>query len=166
MICFRFLAFSFAGAEFGNVIALPLCGYLSETIGWESVFYVCGALGVVWFIFWSLLVYDGPELHPRITPEEAQFLQLSLSECESKKPSKIPWKQIITSAPVWAIAVTHVTQSFGFYVLFTELPTYMKNVLNWDLKTKVNQKFLIEFFGLTLQSRVFYLDCHILPCGQ
>ena len=44
---------------------------------------------------------------------------------------------IIKSPAVWAITATHVTQNFGYYVLLTELPNYMKNVLNWDLKTKV-----------------------------
>ena len=44
---------------------------------------------------------------------------------------------IIKSPAVWAITATHVTQNFGYYVLLTELPTYMKNVLGWDLKDKV-----------------------------
>ena len=56
-------------------------------------------------------------------------------ECESEKPKNIPWKAIATSLPVWAITATHVTQNFGYYVLLTELPNYMKNVLMWDMKT-------------------------------
>ena len=56
-------------------------------------------------------------------------------ECESEKPKNIPWKAIATSLPVCAITATHVTQNFGYYVLLTELPNYMKNVLMWDMKT-------------------------------
>ena len=44
---------------------------------------------------------------------------------------------ILTSPAVWAITAVHVSQSFGAYVLLTELPNYMKNVLHWDLKSKV-----------------------------
>ena len=40
--------------------------------------------------------------------------------------------------PVWAIAVAHMTENYGNYVLLTELPNYMKNVLNYDLKSKVD----------------------------
>ena len=36
---------------------------------------------------------------------------------------------------VWAITTTHVTQNFGYYVLLTELPTYMKNILHFDMKS-------------------------------
>ena len=42
---------------------------------------------------------------------------------------------MLTSVPVWGIAATQITESFGFYVLFTELPTYMKNILHFDLKS-------------------------------
>ena len=44
---------------------------------------------------------------------------------------------IFTSPAVLAITAVHVSQSFGAYVLLTELPNYMKNVLHWDLKNKV-----------------------------
>ena len=44
------------------------------------------------------------------------------------------------SVPVWAIAVAHMTENYGNYVLLTELPNYMKNVLNYDLKSKVDSK--------------------------
>jgi len=132
----RFTAFSYAGSAFGTVISMPLCAYLCENVGWESVFYVFGALGIAWFIVWSLIVFDGPDVHPRISESEKLFLQSCLDETQSERPKGIPWKDIVLSAPVWAITATHVTQNFGYYVLLTELPTYMKNVLNWDLKSK------------------------------
>ena len=73
----RFTAFSFAGGSFGTVVSLPLSGVLCETLGWESVFYVFGALGVLWFIVWALLVFNGPEFHPRISTEEREYLKVS-----------------------------------------------------------------------------------------
>ena len=56
-------------------------------------------------------------------------------ECETDKPSSIPWVAILTSPAVWAITATHVTQNFGYYVLLTELPSYMKNILHFDMKS-------------------------------
>ena len=72
-----------------------------------------------------------------------------MNDSQEEKPQSIPWKQIATSAPVWAITATHVTQNFGkyidmtpclywtlpgYYILLTELPNYMKNVLHWEEK--------------------------------
>ena len=61
----RFTAFTTAGTAFGTVIAMPASTYLCEFLGWESVFYVFGSLGLVWFIIWSLVIHDGPDVHPR-----------------------------------------------------------------------------------------------------
>ena len=45
----------------GTVISLPISGVLCDYLGWESVFYVFGCLGLVWFICWTIFVYDNPE---------------------------------------------------------------------------------------------------------
>ena len=60
----------------------------------------------------------------------------------SERPQSVPWRSILTSVPVWAITCAHVTQAFGVYVLLTELPNYMKNILDMDLKSKVLQSLL------------------------
>ena len=51
----------------------PITG---QYVGWESVFYVFGSLGVLWFLAWSLVVYDGPDVHPRISCDEREYLQV------------------------------------------------------------------------------------------
>ena len=55
----------------------------------------------------------------------------------SERPRGVPWRSILLSGPVWAITCAHVSQAFGVYVLLTELPNYMKNILDMDLKSKV-----------------------------
>ena len=56
----------FPGAQAGTMIALPVSGVLADEINWESVFYVFGALGILWFIFWAYLCHNSPASHPRI----------------------------------------------------------------------------------------------------
>ena len=60
----------------------------------------------------------------------------------SERPQSVPWRSILTSVPVWAITCAHVSQAFGVYVLLTELPNYMKNILDMDLKSKVWQSLI------------------------
>ena len=64
-------------------------------------------------------------------------MKTCLSDVETERPQSVPWRSILLSVPVWAITCAHVSQAFGVYVLLTELPNYMKNVLDMDLKTKV-----------------------------
>jgi len=70
--------FAILGQQFGTIIGLPLCGYLIsyESLGgWPSVFYTMGSVGVVWFVFWTFLVYDKPQDHPRIKLNELRYIQ-------------------------------------------------------------------------------------------
>ena len=46
----------------------------------------------------------------------------------------IPWRKFLTSLPLCAITVTHFGQAWGFYTILNELPTYMANVLHFDIK--------------------------------
>ena len=46
-----------------------------------------------------------------------------------------PWKGIFTSAPFWAIVVAHVCNNWGFYTLLTTMPSYMKQVLKFDISS-------------------------------
>ena len=51
----------------GNVVSLPISGILADEVSWQSVFYVFGTLGVIWFVFWAWIVYDTPATHSRMS---------------------------------------------------------------------------------------------------
>lgn len=38
----RLMTLSGSGASFGAFLALPLTGYICQTLGWPAVFYICG----------------------------------------------------------------------------------------------------------------------------
>ena len=55
------------GGYVGLICGNFLSGALTSAYGWEIVFYVLGLLLVIWFCFWSFLVYNEPGTHPRIS---------------------------------------------------------------------------------------------------
>ena len=74
------------------------------------------------------LIKESPEKDPRITEEEKQFIQQSLNtENSSKVKSSPPWRAILTSTAVWAIAASHFSENWGFYTLLTQLPKFLKS---------------------------------------
>ncbi|KAF7282689.1 hypothetical protein GWI33_002156 [Rhynchophorus ferrugineus] len=124
-------------SSLGAALTMPLSGYLISTLGWASVFYVTGVIGLVWSILWFVFIYDSPAQHPRITEEERLEIETKIAEGQggkSAKPSSVPWKQIFTSLPVWAIIITHGCSVFGYFTVVNQLPTYMKDVLNFNIK--------------------------------
>ncbi|CAG0883594.1 unnamed protein product, partial [Cyprideis torosa] len=73
-------AMVFSGAHVGTVATLGLSGFIIDGLGWESPFYICGGLTVVWFFMWMYFVSGEPSDHPRISEEEKTYIVESLKE--------------------------------------------------------------------------------------
>ncbi|MGH0157175.1 UNVERIFIED_CONTAM: hypothetical protein FKN15_033152 [Acipenser sinensis] len=71
---------SLCGSYAGAVIAMPLAGILVQYNGWSSVFYVYGCFGILWYMFWILVSYESPAVHPTITAEERTYIEESIGE--------------------------------------------------------------------------------------
>ncbi|CAG9562023.1 unnamed protein product [Danaus chrysippus] len=131
----KFAAYVYAGSNIGTVISLPISGWLCTLDfagGWPLCFYIFGGLGIIWFIAWMFLIYDTPQKHPRICPKEVEFITESIGVQEEHRQS-IPWCKFLTCLPLWAILIAQCGQSWLFYTQLTELPTYMNNILHFDI---------------------------------
>ena len=152
-------AFVMAGNLFGTIIVFPLSGWLCAfevDNGWPLAFYIPGAIGIIWFIGWFFLVYDNPTVHPRISEEEKRYILASSGKSKNRsvnyiqsisfihnliirfeKVSSTPWPTILSSIRVWAIVVAHFGQNWGYSMLITQLPSYMRSILHFDLKAVI-----------------------------
>ena len=66
----RHSTIAFGGAQLGTIVALPIGGLLCQYVSWDSVFYVFGVLGIVWFALWMYLVSNSPATCRFIKSEE------------------------------------------------------------------------------------------------
>ncbi|XP_034951933.1 uncharacterized protein [Chelonus insularis] len=129
----KFVANTLA-ATLGAAFIMQVGGYLIEFLGWESVFYFTGGISCAWSIIWFMVVYDSPAQHPRISVEERKKIEDAIGPTSLTKTFKVPWKSILTSKPVWAIIIYGACTDFGFFTILTQLPTYMKYILNYEIK--------------------------------
>jgi len=163
--------FIYAGSMCGTILSLPLTGLICDSLGWEAAFYCFGAVGVLWFVFWAIFVYDTPAKHPFISKEERDLIEISLGKRplfpsldnsimsesirseldgsnigqddeqpiisisgDSTKAPPIPYRAIFTSMPFYAILIAHTAQNWSFYTLLSELPTYMSQILHFNIR--------------------------------
>lgn len=132
-------------SSLGAAITMPICGYLISSFGWASVFYVTGGIGLAWSIMWFLVVFDSPAGHPRITIEERREIEEAIGGTTSKKrPTYVPWKDMLTSKAVWAIILVHGASVFGFFTVVNQLPTYMKYILKFNIKEVSLETYLLK----------------------
>lgn len=115
---------------------MPISGFLSHSsAGWPSIFYLFGALGTVWSIAFIIFCYESPQTHPRINPHEKAYITAELWGKADVSSPPIPWASILKSMPFWAIMAAHIGQNYGYETLMTELPTFMKQVLKFNIKS-------------------------------
>ena len=106
-----------AGAPVGTVVVLTSAGFLADRAGWESIFYVSGAITCIWYIVWHFVVYNSPAEHPSISDQE--FTQITghskahhLSTGKDLVRQKTPWRDILSSVPVWVMIGAHTGQNW------------------------------------------------------
>lgn len=131
----RFVS-AYLGSSVGTAITYIMCGYLIAAFGWESVFYVSGGLGLLWSIFWILLVYDTPAKHPTISIRERTYIDNCIGKTiqTRSKPLPIPWKSLLLSKALMINLVTQAGGIWGLITLSAQTPSYFNFVLGLNIK--------------------------------
>ncbi|KAM6334701.1 sodium-dependent phosphate transport protein 3-like [Alca torda] len=130
----RLMNIADAGCTFGTFFALFLAGIICQSLGWPFVFYIFGGVGCAWCLCWFLLVYEDPAHHPWISAREQEYIVSSLAHQGSSHGCSLPLVAMAKSLPLWAITVACFCTDWMFYMLLTSMPTFLSNILHFDLR--------------------------------
>lgn len=157
----------FSGAAFGTVLGNALTGVIIQysPIGWPTVFYVFGAMGVAWFFVWILLCYDHPDEHPFISDQEKEYLAESLSEHTQKQIQPTPWRHMLTSVPMWAMLAAKFGFSWGFFTVM-DLPKYMSSVMKFPIEANGFLSALPYVLQLVVANTASWLADWLIASGK
>ena len=107
----------------------------------QSVFYVGGVVGIVWFLIWVVLVTDEPKSHWFISNEERSYVlanrQQTMGEIGARTP---PYLKILINPVVWVIMFSDFANSIASYMVIIEGPNFIANILNKDIKSVSQSK--------------------------
>ncbi|KAK3894909.1 hypothetical protein Pcinc_001357 [Petrolisthes cinctipes] len=138
----RFFSYVYFASTFSVSITLPLCGVFIERYGWEATFYLTSLPSLVWCLAWFTLVCDFPNQHPRISESESMYIVTKVKERgtymaqrKGRDQKSVPWRSLITSVPLWATIIHSLGNNWCIAFFFTQLPTYMRNVLGFSIKS-------------------------------
>ncbi|KAL6981973.1 Ascorbate transporter, chloroplastic, variant 2 [Sarracenia purpurea var. burkii] len=127
----RSLALVYSGMYLGSVTGLAFSPILIHKFGWPSVFYSFGSLGSIWLALWLSKAHSSPKEDPDLSADEKRLI---FGSSNPKEPvSVIPWKLILSKAPVWALIISHFCHNWGTFILLTWMPTYYNQVLKFNL---------------------------------
>jgi MFS family permease len=126
----RLIAFSNGGSQIGNVITLPLGGFLciyGFDGGWPSIFYILGGAGVIWSIIWFFCATDSPRNHKLIKESERDYIleetKMKNVDNKSKNTNTLNLnlvRSIFTSRACIGLMIGHTASNWGAYLFLTK----------------------------------------------
>ncbi len=141
-----------AGTSIGVVAALLIVPLILNFYGWQEVFWITGALGFVWLIFW-LIYYDIPSKQKRLSTEEYAYIT-SGQDAEIDKASAtqtIRWQRLFLFPQTWAMITGKglIDPIYWFFLFW--LPSYFSSIFSLDLK-KPSLQLMIIYAATTIGS--------------
>ncbi|OQR71870.1 sialin-like [Tropilaelaps mercedesae] len=122
------------GYVIGTTITMFVAGPLCKQFGWESVFYVFGAAGVVWSLLCYVCVASSPEKHLWISEEERAMI-IANRPGDFSRNRLIPWGSIVLSGPVLIFCIRTFASSVLYTTLLIYTPLFLDHMYKIDLVT-------------------------------
>ncbi|EFB28326.1 hypothetical protein PANDA_003859, partial [Ailuropoda melanoleuca] len=132
----RLCSIGLSGMTLGTFTIILLGGIICQTLGWPFAFYILGAMGCVYCLFWFVLLYDDPVSHPWINVTEKEYILSSLAHQIEVSPCKqpLPIKAMLRSLPIWSMFVCGFSHQWLIVTLIVYIPTYIGSVFNINIR--------------------------------
>ena len=134
-----------AGTNVGAILCPVAVPWIYARIGWPLTFYLTGAAGICWLVGWWFL-YDEPEDHPRLKPEELAYIRRG-QPATAEKATRVPWLSLLRYRAVWAYILASIlaAPAWGFYQFF--VPDFLEK--RFHLGLQATGYWTGAFFALT-----------------
>jgi sugar phosphate permease len=122
----------------GAAIAPPIVVAIISTLGWRWVFYICGAVGLVWAAWWYVSYRDRPEDHRLVNRTELLRIRGldeagNINQPKTEARAEVPWSTLLRSPNMWAIMCAYFTYVYCLWIFLSWLPSYLVDFRHFTL---------------------------------
>ncbi|MDD2792923.1 MAG: MFS transporter [Sediminibacterium sp.] len=110
------------GAAITPFIVIPL----QNNYGWHMPFYVLGAAGIVWVIFWIFWHKEEPAESKQISAEELAYIQNNRDLPAEQGAAKPSYWKIFHSGNLWYLMAMYFCYAIGAYFFQSWFHTYLQ----------------------------------------
>ena len=119
-----------SASRLGAAITPPIVLAIMLTLGWRWVFYICGAVGIIWAVAWYLTYRNMPEDHPLVSSTELGHIRGldangNANQLQIEQKTAVPWGILLKSPNMWAVMCAYFTYVYCLWIFLTWLPTYL-----------------------------------------
>ena len=122
----------------GAAIAPPIVVFIMTTMGWQWVFYICGVVGLIWAVWWSLAYRDLPEHHAMVNEAELKHIrgadaQGNINQAKIEAKAQVPWSTLLRAPNMWAVMCAYFTYVYCLWIFLSWLPSYLVEFRHFTL---------------------------------
>lgn len=122
-------------SRIGGALAPTIVGLLITVAGgWRQSFYLLGAIGAVWALFFFWWFRDRPEDMPSCNQAEVDLIRSGAppGSLHEDRHSAVPWSRLLTSSNLWALYFCHAFVCFSWFFFTTFISKYFKQQFQID----------------------------------
>jgi sugar phosphate permease len=121
---------SHAASRLGAAVGPPIAVTIMIHYGWRSVFYVIGALSLLWSLLYLLVYRNMPEEHQEVSRAELARIRGLNENGEIKKANvqkrpKVPWSILLRHGNMWAVMCAYAAYIYSLWFFLSWLPSYL-----------------------------------------
>jgi ACS family glucarate transporter-like MFS transporter len=117
----------FMGAHLGGGLTPLLVAAIAHRLGWRSTFPLLSVFGFVWAAFWFRWFRDEPREHASVTAEEIAWIEAGRREIPAESAQRSVFRMALRTPGIWFLCLMYFTQTYGFNLYVTWLPTYLQH---------------------------------------
>lgn len=142
-----------SGTNVGAILAPITVPWIATQWGWEMAFWIIGAFGFVWLIFWYRY-YELPSKQKRLSKAESDYIHSDVeAQLEAASPAaaeRVPWFKLLGYKQTWSFAMgKFLTDGVWWFFLFW-LPAYLKaqyGIVGTDIQLPLAVLYSMTMFG-------------------
>jgi ACS family D-galactonate transporter-like MFS transporter len=126
------IAIYVSGQFIGLAFLSPVLVLIQQAFGWQGMFVITGAVGLLWGFVWYFF-YRDPLDHPKVNKAELDYIEqgggLLKGKVDDASKSQ-PWqwsnvKQVFSSTTLWGVYIAQFCVNAMLWFFLTWFPTYL-----------------------------------------
>lgn len=131
-------------SRFGGAISPALVVPLQAAFGWRTTFFIFGAVGVLWAVWWYSWFRDDPREKPGVTAEELAVIGPAVG---GHGHHAAPWRMILAQPTLWWIMLMYFLYCWTTFFYLSWLHTFLENARGYSKQDLVSWSWLPFVFG-------------------
>lgn len=120
------IGIAIGGIGLGAAVTPPIAAWIMVNWGWQTVFHLSAAAGLVMAILWGAVARNRPEEHPWLHPAR-------MPRQVADARGRTPWRTFARSRTVWWLVLSYSCLGYAAYFYMSWFYLYLVTVRGFDV---------------------------------